>query len=486
MVKLTPNMNLKLETERNPFIYYVPGQILNPLSIFAFWCAHKMGEVPPPGEVRVVSTSLSGVPVKTIGYMVPPLFTGKGKNELTRQTSELPSSWVLKRLVNYLSYCLPDQKLYPLATLERIKASPYLYGQMTIAALRLWREPQLALLAGTRILDRVVDNKIDPFTAGELSGDDRWVLEELREVTKDATAEIQSSMDKILRRADRGIGIPVTIYTQNREVEVERKVGRLALLENQKVSLAVVGPANVGKSTMVANLEHAGRRLVELAGMTPELWSLAVPCLAVDFDASTPDIGRIQQGEPASFSADQKMPWTMSLATGVVRDYVAADKGIYFVSTPGGKPDNITTTLALPLDCAILLLKAATQAEWDSEYRVWSEVLRSNGVVPLALVRSRRVGENTRFGTPAESSALTNISWRQRGEFAKQDWLGQVRGRLVGPHREIVDGDAFYTDLAKLLLLDLLPGLVVDKYHAALNYANTIFQKYKRFGGWNQ
>lgn len=479
-------MALNTESDRGRFVYYVPRQILDPLSIFAFWCAYKKGEVPPPGEVRVVSTSLSGVPVKTADYMVPPLFTRNGKDELIQQASQLPPSRVLTRLVNYLCHCLPDQKFYPLATLERIGASPFLYGQMTIAALRLWHEPQLALLAGTQILDRLVGNKIDAFTAGKLSGDDKWTHEELREVAKNTAAEIQGSMEKMLRRADRGTEEIVTVNTQNGEVQVKRNVGRTAILEGQKISLAVVGPANVGKSTMVANLEHAGRMLLESISMDSMLWSLAVPCQVVDFDIRTPDIERIKQGKFASFSPEQKVPWTGSMATQVVGNFLAADKGVYFVSTPGGKPDDITNILSLPLDGAILLLKALTQAEWDNAYPEWSGVLRSNGVVPLALIRSRRVGESGRSGTPTESSALTNISWKQREGFDKQAWLGQVRGRFVGARREIVSGDAFYIDLAKLLLFDLLPGLVVDRYQTAFKYSQSVFNIYKSFGGWNQ
>lgn len=268
-------------------------------------------------------------------------------------------------------------------------------------------------------------------------------------------------------------------------MEVARKIGRVNILEGEKVSVAVIGPANVGKSTTVANLEHTSQNLIRSITNVAEFWPLAIPCHAVDFDARTPDIGEIRRGGFQSFSADEKISWTNSLATQVVSNFLSADKGIYFVSTPGGNPDQITRTLSLPLDSAILLLRAEDQAEWDNAYKVWADVLRGNGVTPLALVRSRKPGEISRSGATAENSAITNISWRSREGFGKQDWLGQVRGRLVGASRKIVD-DTFYEDLAKLLLLDLLPGLVVDRYQTALRYASTIFEKYRRFGGWNQ
>ena len=468
------------EFERGSFVYYTSGRILKPLDIFTYWCARKKGEVPPPEEIRVVPTGLGGFPVQTPNYMVPPSYVGNGRKELALRTLGIQPSYALERLVNYLGHCLPDQKYYPLTTLNVIKASPFLYGMLAITGLRLWSEPRLALMAGVQILDRIIDNKIDAFRAGELSGDYRRVEEELYDVADTAASEIEAKMIRVLKTPDSGIGDEVVVHTRGGDVRVARKIGRLSILEGEKVSMAVIGPANVGKSTAVANLEHASRVLIENITNVTELWSLAIPCHAVDFDVRTPDIDKIRNGGFQGFLTDKKVDWTTELALQTVDKFLTADSGVYFVSTPGGRPDQITDTLSLPLDSAILLLRAGDQTEWESVSSEWADVLKKNGVTPLALVRSRKQGETSRLGAPAENSALTNISWKQRGGFEKQEWLGHVRGRLVGASRKIVS-DEFYVDLAKLLLLDLLPGLVIDRYQRALNYTSLTFQDRSRF-----
>lgn len=465
------------EREGNPFVYYVPRQILDPLTIFSYWTAHMRGEVPNPSDIRVVPISLRGNPTITESYMVSPIFTHRGRDQIIEQIATLPQNWTLTRLGNYLSFCLPNQQLGPLQTLERMNASPLVFALMSISSMRHWEDPHLALMAGMQLINRIIDQKVDPIRAGELGNENQHSLEELRDISSSTQTKIEGKVAQMITRAETGEDDFIKIKLIDQELVLRRTIGRASILEGHKVSVAVIGPANSGKSTMVANLEFAMSEVIKSITNVPNFWSLTLPCRAIEFDAATPDLQRIIKGVSASLPSNEKVVWTSSIAMGLVQKFLTADNGISVVSTPGGRPDRITDTLTLPLDAAILLIAANDQADWDMKFKLWTNVLRQNGVTPLALVRRRDVGEISRTtGKPVEASAITNITSVKRGYFHKLDWVNQVRGRLVGPRRKIEDGDTFYHALAQLLIYDLLPGLIIDRYLKSLKYTKIIFK----------
>lgn len=494
-------------------VYIAGSQIPTPQAIFTYWCNLKLGRVVDPYKATIISTPHRAEEHVSTEYVRIPAMAGKtGRERQTSLVGKIEDRRIfsrkemrrIERMSDYLNTCSLGQKLSPLGTLDRIdNASVWFYSHLVQAGLENWRDPGSAVKEGIGVIDYFLGGEeMDPFKykKGENDRKLRCKVERQSLVT---LQEIEEKLDQFWNYSNLGkevvISIPVLKKGEEGQVavgetrvesedehefkvDIVRKTGRLKILRDEKVNLGVIGPKESGKSTVVANLVVGIKQyLNKIKEEQTELEIDDLECRVFDFDVSTPDVVEIiRQDGFQGFEQDEKIEWSSELAIQVVEEFHASDVGIYIINTPGGVPDKITKVLTAPLERVMLLVAADEDVEWGKKRGTWVTALKENGIIPMILARSRLSGERSRVTGEIVEDAVTSFNWKKIEGYGDHDWLGRVGGRAVQLNREILSGNPFIERTVKLLSLDILPGIVVDKYLATKEYVSLIHTQYQK------
>lgn len=483
------------ENERKPEIkenspkaelIFISGEVPTPPAMFEYFLQQRLGRICDSPEVIPVLTTTSGVDQAGVLLSLPPQANLEhwweqiekitGRERLGRERQR-----VLGRLANYCNHCqIQAEGRLPLERLRKQRASPYLYQRLVEICLRHFGQPARALEASQQLFAHFEEYEIDPFTYQNAEPPDLKILREI------AFTEAQNELNAYRQMANGGstTSFEIPILHQESagqlisagETRVEeilrliRPLGRLRVLEGlgrNKVSITIAGPANSGKSTLTASLTVKINELISQAMSSVDLADLQLHCHPIDLDACTPDIERILR--ESGFGDRPKRVWTPTLALATAREFLRQEREIIIGDAPGGDPDDITTTVISPSDLTILLVAADTDQEWRDRHHRWQDALKKMGRPPVVLLRSRRQGERSPVTGDELESMVTSFRWHD-GSYpfdlpfsGSHDLVDRVGGRIVGLNRKVKDNDPGIDLLAKLLLFDLLPMVVIRR-----------------------
>lgn len=217
--------------------------------------------------------------------------------------------------------------------------------------------------------------------------------------------------------------------------EFELNIARAELLRDEHLIIVVGGRPNVGKSTFSVSLEKSVARELERINA---LLGVSLNSRVVDMDEATPVSTQIGRGAPPE--EVRKHSWDRALAARAAQKLrkTSDEANITIADVPGGNPDNITRALVGSADAAIIL----GRENWEDEMRTWGDFFKQIGVQVLGKIRSR-MPEEVHGG---------DLRTYQRGQF--------VSGRVVGLSREIIENDKLIDNVAKILIVDLLPTMI--------------------------
>jgi len=233
--------------------------------------------------------------------------------------------------------------------------------------------------------------------------------------------------------------------TGSTTIELDRNQARL--LSGQHLTIGVVGQAGLGKSTITANLFHELEEQIRRQSRRSGWRDFGIKVRYLDADFGTPTLSAIMAGKAQDKEALRKLkrPWTMKMAVEAVRqvELGRSEANILLVDFPG-KVDQITELLAAPLDGAILVTPSGGGSGSEE---TWGNLLDNTlGIELLAHIFS---------GKPGEESKVMRHSLNDA-----------VRGQITRSDRRVHSYDRFYMHLAKVLLFNLLPYLVEQRYKA--------------------
>jgi hypothetical protein len=464
------------ETIKPAEIVYLKGKIPTPLDMLGFSLEYWCGRV---GDSFEVVPALTAPPYSPKDKSFLSLHQ---KNHLKYWRTLIPevadrfrshtkdAERTLNRMANYLSYCQPEEgKDPPLLNLAKQGASFYLYQHLVDISVRFRDQPAEALMASRQLLEDMVRGDIDPFTCKR----DIWDAnqEDMRSYTLNACFE--ASQGNLFRYIDLpGFG-PTTSFqmpvlreesgqgAEKTKIEkwltLERRLATLRVLENERVRITIVGPANSGKSTLTASLYFEINEILrQVRTSSLDFADLRLTCGIMNLDKPTPDAEKISRGG-TDFSR-QKIPWTQDLAAVTAREFIGMLQNIVLADAPGGSPDEITRTVVGPTDLVFLLIRADGDQSWLQQRDQWLAALSEIGQTPVAVLRRRLSGERSQFtGEPLEST-ITSFQPEEVAEGRGQ--IERVGGRAVIDRRAVLKGDPCVSTLARLLLFDFLPTVI--------------------------
>lgn len=470
------------ETTSKAEILYLQGEVPTPPDMLEYFLQARFGRISNQPEV-IPALTVSPFCSDTEGVLV---FSRRGAHlkqhwlSLIAQIAEKETltgkqKWILGRIATYIDICR-GQKDHPLKTLAKTGASPYLYQKLVAVSMRHLGQPIEALRAADQIFNFFMTNDLDPFDfrRGVLDNDERKIIHDLIDTH---LQKIEHEISLFRRLAETGPTISFVIPVLHREephqaittgetrvdewLTLERPLGRLRILEGERVSLAIVGPANSGKSTLTASLVVAVNKLINEARSHVDLTDLRLGCDFMDLDRQRPDVAEILSGSGSSERS--KTHWTPALAMATAKEFIGRQGNIIIGDAPGGSPDKITEIVVGPADLTILLILAENDESWEKQRQQWQAGLRQIGQTPVVLLRSRKPGETSPITGERLESTTTSFRWAE-GEFFKPHyWISRVGGRVVGLARKVREDDYCISTLAKILLFDLLPQAVIAR-----------------------
>lgn len=219
------------------------------------------------------------------------------------------------------------------------------------------------------------------------------------------------------------------------------------LLTGDHIVIHIGGPADSGKSTLAASLFYELTNLVkELASRDHwQAFSLSVKLL--DLDVSTRRLtvilshhGQVERGE------SQPRQWTEELAVECSGQLSSAKPmyNIVIADLPGGPVDTITEIVSALGDVGIIVTRDVTRST------EWKELYMRMGIRLVAFAETRSNNNN---------ADQHNGSWIESAVTAYKPHHF-LSGRMKGVDRIARPWDPFISNLAAVLLFDLLPSFV--------------------------
>lgn len=399
---------------------------------------------------------------------------------------------ILTRMTRYLNVFQSASGVgdrSPYKSLRSQRASVLFYNQLLAASIDNFTEPARALDRGAQIIGDFVEQRRDPYSFGRGQAD-IGTEQHIVGVASSIKATLQSESEDLLTLANWGPKVFYSLPKLFRErgkppgrgetrvseyVGVERSLGRLRILEGQKVRIVIVGPPHSGKTSLTLSLNNEINRLLGEAKDLSEFTDLKASCGVVDLDKSTPDAARILNGGD---TGRVKATWSLPLAHEAARGFLDQETSIVLADAPGGDPDEITRLVTAPADLGIFLIAAESDNEWESSRDKWRRALRSVGVKPVVQIRSRRDGELNEVTGDQIQSTITTFSWSKWEGLPEKSWIVRVGGRVIGLKGEVKMNDPFIDLLAKVILFDLAPAVVVERNIRNQSYIEQVIADY--------
>lgn len=496
------------EDQEGAPIVYISGDIPDPATIIDIYLNRKLGNISPDyqlfpslsvgqtiqtNEFVSISTTRKG-----FGHNLRDMINelsyedGLSDNEKIRLRQEMR---ILKRITNYVTITRETlgygKEKSPLGKLRKLKASTIFYDLMVGVSLRHHDDPKQIIEASSQLIDHLVDERIDPFTIKEKPDLEFAAIERIISNSKRLQEFLGSEIDSTHKdagvwpmmefelqeflRDDKGHMEYGETRTEKEPFVLKRALGRLRMLEGQKVSLVIAGPPHSGKSTLTASLFLEMNSLLDTVRNNINYADLSVRCGNVDLDKSTPDVQRILHQET---NERVKSRWTNERALDVALEFIDKDASIVIADAPGGKPDHVTDVVVAPADIALLLIAAEEGETWAKIRDQWRESLTNVGVKTAVLVNSRQAGGVNPSTNEEIVSAVTNFKWLEGSAPDNSDWIRYVGGRVVGLEMKPLENDPFVSTLAKLLVFDIFPQVVTDRKRRTKRYFESIYTDY--------
>lgn len=219
--------------------------------------------------------------------------------------------------------------------------------------------------------------------------------------------------------------------------------GRVRILEGEHLGLDVIGPQSSGKSTFVFSLVSVMQDILLSLKSRPTWENLTLEIGRLNLDLGTPTLDAIEQGFAQDREKMQKLkrPWTMELALEALEKFskAKAKPGLIVADLPG-KVSRFSEIVASLADMAVIVVNNR-----EEEVLRWRAFANNLGIRVVGEVRSRRWTEGS----------FSLITRYDQGEF--------VAGRVAGMERVDFSGDACVLQIAKFLLLDIIPAMVEER-----------------------
>ncbi len=402
----------------------------------------------------------------------------------------------LMRMVNYVDHTRWDfmrstKIVSPLQSLMRIGASTVFYDLLVDVSLHHPQDPKEAIEAGVQVVDHFLHNGHDPFKFGKGETEDsdytQQRIKRLIELKNIKSEQVQRYKESVEHGRKVKIELPIFRVGEDGRrrfgethieeiMAVERGLERLRILEGENVGLVIVGPPHSGKSTMTASLTRELNQLLTKTKQDYRYADLRVGCSYVDLDKSTPgDTSRVIVGE--DMAGREKHEWTNQLALEASTDFLQVSSNIKIADAPGGDPDHITEVVIGPADLGLLLIAEKEGEKWAQARDTWGDALNSVGVDIAVLARSRREGEVDHDTGQEVESSITTFRFIE-GEGSGRDWIEYIGGRVTGLDLKLKKEDGFISPLAKVLLFDIFPQVVIKRREKAMRYYQSLLDVY--------
>ena len=386
-----------------------------------------------------------------------------------------------KRLRNYVIASVPNKKYKSREVLIRNGFSPTFYDIFCGIQLKHFGNPTEVCKKSFELFSFLLDNQVDAVTARRIEGFEEycsyqnvngWADEIRKKLESDSkyVKEALSSQQGVINVSFPKIKRDEKGNVRAGETEVERDsdgneihpvfelpLNALRILENENLSIVVIGPPNSGKTSLVASLLYHSRQFIDKVKTLPQFSDLNLKCGYIDLDEWTPDARRLLSPE-LGLERKQKF-WDQDLARNVFQEFLVSkgsDTQIVFADAPGGElkhgsstyePGEILKTVIAPADGGIVITN-----NWDQQY-VWRNALKEVGIPPIMLVSSRKGLEIDPSTKRLVNSTITQFYGEK----------GIISGRVVGLTREVKLNDEFIEKAVPLLLLRVLPGLIIER-----------------------
>lgn len=495
-----------LNQERRAEILYIRGEVPGPWEMMTHLLLRWSGRISsgrisedydvvpaqmpfrsPKGVEKVFTLSHSGSPIKNWRVLIP-----EAASTIKLNPAQLES---LQNTAKYLNhYCHFERKQpSPSERLAKSDISPFLYNKLIEISVRHFGKPREALIASGQFLSAFVLDKNDPFLYQK--GKRNLEEDETRRILiENSQQQLAGELSVYKRLANIGpktsFETPILKKTEHHETgkteiegwqTFERELNRLRILEKSRVRFTIVGPANSGKSTLTASIHGIAEELIDQA-RSDYLPDLRLSIGIMDLDPQSPQMA--QKIFAGNQEFDQtKTPWSESLAITTAKEFIDRTENIIIADSPGGHPDKITEAVVGPTDLTLLLIGANDDESWRQQQREWQTGLKAIGQVPVADLRSRRVGEIGKRGKLLESMITSSHLREEDDFFSHGQWIDRVGGRIVGLDRKIMGDDSCITTLTKFLLFDLLPQAVINRKRHTLLYLSKLRDEQVKFSG---
>lgn len=221
--------------------------------------------------------------------------------------------------------------------------------------------------------------------------------------------------------------------------QIQLSEGKVWLLKDQHLVIAVGGPAGSGKSTLAATLVDEITNIVTSLRTRYGWEQFNLSAARFNLDLATPTLETIEpRAADSPAPVITKRAWTRDLAWQAMQNLARIKQAhnIVVADLPGGKIDEVTEITAVLADGGIIVTK-----DWQ-QMPDWHRCFASLGIALVAQSRSHMSHEGldslvTRY-TPGEMLA----------------------GRVSGLNRLVMSWDSFVSCLAKVLLFDILPTMI--------------------------